>query len=387
MIYLDNAATTYMYREVVEAMQPYYMNYYGNPSEIYDFAPKSRAAMNQSRRHIANIINAEHTDIYFTSGGTESDNWALIGIAEANMNKGRHIITSCIEHHAVLNTCHYLESRGFEVSYISVDNNGLIDMESLKNTIRKDTILVSVMYANNEIGTIQNISEICRIAHEHGAIFHTDAVQAYGHIPIDVKEQGIDLLSASAHKCHGPKGTGFLYIKNGTKINPLHYGGKQERHMRPGTENIPAIVGFGRAAEIAGSRANINIAKIKRLKELFIRRVTNEIDYVKINGSIDSRLPGNVNLSFAYIDGEAIQIQLDLYGICCSTGSACNAGSKVISHVIKAINVPKEYAYGTIRFTIGEDNTPAQINQTVDTLKIVVNKLRAMSPSYKNITH
>lgn len=384
MIYLDNAATTSMYKEVAEAMQPYYMHLYGNPSEIYDFASKSRAAMNKARGQIASIINAEPNDIYFTSGGTESDNWALIGVAEAHATKGKHIITSCIEHHAIHNTCHYLESRGYEITYINVDSDGLLDIDMLKKHIRKDTILVSVMYANNEIGTIQNISEISQIVHEYGALFHTDAVQAYANIPIDVKKDNIDLLSASAHKCHGPKGIGFLYIKSGTHINPFHFGGKQERHMRPGTENIPAIAGFGKAASIAAAKNNYNYSKIKNMRELFIKRVMNEIDLVKINGSTDCRLPGNVNISFAYLDGEAIQIQLDLYGICCSTGSACNAGNKVISHVIKAINVPEEYAYGTIRFTIGDDNTPAQINQTVDVLKKVVNKLRNMSTSYRN---
>ncbi len=382
MIYLDNAATTCMYKEVTESMQPYYMNIYGNPSEIYDFASKSRAAMNTARRQIAGLINAEPNEIYFTSGGTEADNWALIGIAEAYASRGKHIITSCIEHHAVLNTCHYLESRGYEVTYIGVDNDGLVDIDSLKNAIRSDTILVSVMYANNEIGTIQNISEISRITHEYGAVFHTDAVQAYAQIPIDVKKDNIDMLSASAHKCHGPKGIGFLYIKDGIKVNSLHFGGKQERNMRPGTENIPAIAGFGTAAAIAAGKKEYNSRKIEQLRELFIGRVMNEIDFVKLNGSKDHRLPGNVSLSFAYIDGEAIQIQLDLYGICCSTGSACNAGNKIVSHVIKAINNPADYSYGTVRFTIGDDNTPAQINKTVDVLKTVVEKLRSMSSSY-----
>lgn len=387
MIYLDNAATTCMYKDVVDAMQQYYMNIYSNPSEIYDFASKSRAAMNKSRKQIAELINADPTEIYFTSGGTESDNWALIGFAEANAAKGKHIITSSIEHHAILNTCHYLESRGFDISYINVDNNGLLDLNSLKKAIRKDTILISIMYANNEIGTIQNIQEIGKIAHDNNIIFHTDAVQAYGHIPINVKKENIDLLSASGHKCHGPKGIGFLYVKNGIVINPFHFGGKQERHMRPGTENIPAIAGFGVAAEIASNKNNYNINKIKKMRNHFIQRVLNEIEYVRINGAIDQRLPGNVNLSFAYIDGEAIQIQLDLHGICCSTGSACNAGNKIISHVIKSINVPDEYAYGTIRFTIEDDNTFTQINHTVDVLKYVINKLRTMSAAYNNITH
>ncbi len=382
MIYLDNAATTKMYKEVVDSMIPYCMDYYGNPSELYDYASSSRAAVNKARRELAKLINADIDEIYFTSGGTEADNWALIGIAEQHITKGKHIITSRIEHHAILNTCRYLESRGYEITYIDVDSDGLIDMEMLKKSIRKDTVLVSVMLANNEIGTIQDIDSISEIAHSYGALFHTDAVQAFAHIPIDVKRSGIDLLSASAHKCHGPKGSGFLYIKNGVKIASFQHGGKQEKNKRAGTENVPAIVGFGEAARITFEKENNNIKRIKELQNIFIQRISNEIDLVRFNGSLNERIPGNISVSFAYLDGEAIQIQLDLHGICCSTGSACNAGEKKRSHVIEAINVPEEYAYGTLRFTFNDDNTTDEIDQTVNILVEVVNKLRKMSRTF-----
>ncbi|MBE5937034.1 MAG: cysteine desulfurase [Lachnospiraceae bacterium] len=382
MIYLDNAATTRVYDEVVDAMQPYFTCLYGNPSEIYDFATKSRRGMNYSRKIIADSIHADVTEIYFTSGGTESDNLALLGIAEAYSNKGKHIITTCIEHHAVINACKHLEKHGFEVTYLKVDNSGRINIKELERAFRSDTILVSVMFANNEIGTIQDIQAISTVTHRHGALFHTDGVQAFCQIPINVKNMGIDLLSASAHKCHGPKGIGFLYVKKGIKLSPFHFGGKQERYIRPGTENIPAIVGFGEAVRIASQKKNYNYDHISFLRNHFEDRVRKEMKYVVINGNKHNRLPGNLNMSFAFLDGEAIQIQLDINGICCSTGSACNAGGKSLSHVIKAIGVPDDYAYGTVRFTFSDDNTIEEIDKAVDILKNVIDKLLNMSTEY-----
>ena len=375
-----------MYKEALSAMLPYYMSDFANPSEIYCFASKSKKAMNEARKQVAQVINAELTDVYFTSGGTESDNWALIGVAEANQGKGKHIITTAIEHHAILHTCAYLEQRGFDVTYLSVGCDGLIDLQELRNAIRPDTILISIMMANNEIGTIQPIHEIGCIAKDNGIIFHTDAVQAYGHIPIDVVEMNIDLLSASAHKCHGPKGIGLLYIRSGVKINSFHYGGKQEKRLRAGTENIPAIVGFGEASRMINEKQCHNSKYVLTLRNYFIKRVLNEVQYVRLNGNQNARLPGNVSLAFMYVDGEAIQIQLDLKEICCSTGSACNAGSKAVSHVLAAIQIPEEYAYGTVRFTISDDNTIDEIDEVVEVLKEVVQKLRNMSEQYKSRT-
>ena len=382
MIYFDNAATSRVYKEVADTMYPYYTDIYGNPSEIYDYASKSRRAMNNARKTIAQLINADPLGIYFTSGGTESDNWALIGIAESYASKGKHIITSKIEHHAILNTCKYLERKGYDITYLNVDSSGRIDIDELEKSIRSDTILISIMFANNEIGTIQDISAISNIAHKKGLIFHTDAVQAYGHVNIDVQLMGIDMLSASAHKLNGPKGIGFLYINPGIRISPYHFGGKQERLLRAGTENIPAIAGFAKAVEIASKKEDFSSLYIRNLRKHFIKRATNEIDLVRVNGSKSDILPGHVSLSFAFLDGEAIQIQLDINGICCSTGSACNAGNKQLSHVIKAINVPDNYAYGTVRFTLSDNNTLHEVDVVVDALKDIVKKLRSMSPAY-----
>ncbi len=385
MIYLDNAATTKMYKEAIDAMKPYYDDIYGNPSEIYNYASQSRKAMNDSRKILAEIINAEPAEIYFTSGGTESDNWALIGAAETYENKGKHIITTAFEHHAVINTCKYLEKRGFEITYINPDYNGIINVGDIKKAIRQDTILISVMMANNEVGTIQPIYEIGRLAKENNILFHTDAVQAFAQIPIDVKAMNIDMLSASAHKCHGPKGVGLLYIRNGIKLDSFHHGGKQERMKRAGTENIPGIIGFSRAAKISSERMEYNSIYLTNLRNHFIERVLNEIDYVKLSGDSNMRLPGNAHFCFEYIDGEAIQIQLDLKQICCSTGSACNAGESVVSHVLTAMKIPFELAKGSVRFTISEDNTVDEIDETVNYLVETVNKLRKMSNEYKMV--
>lgn len=383
MIYLDNAATTSVDDDVIKEMLPYFTMEYANPSEIYSYATGARKGMNTARKHIADLINADMTEVYFTSGGTESDNWAVKGAAYTLKNKGKHIITSAIEHHAVINSCRELEKSGYDITYIPVGRDGIVDPERIRRAIRNDTILVSIMMANNEIGTIQPVSEIGNIAHERGIWFHTDAVQAFGNIDIDVRKLNIDMLSASAHKCHGPKGMGILYVRNGIRLSSIMAGGKQERAMRAGTENIPGIVGFGKAAQICMAKDNYNSEYITKLRNHFIKRVTDEIDHVIVNGSVDKRLPGNVSFSFACLDGEAIQIQLDLKGICCSTGSACNAGSSGMSHVIAALNVPKEYSYGTLRFTISDRNTLEEIDYTVEALKEIVIKLRKMSAQYR----
>lgn len=383
MIYLDNAATTQMYTEAVNAMIPFYTKCYSNPSEIYNFASESRKAINDSRKCISAIINAEPSEIYFTSGGTESDNWAVFGTLNLMKEKGRHIITTSIEHHAILNTCRYYKNQGCEVTYIKPDESGIINPCDIESAIRPDTVLISVMMANNEIGTIQPIKEIGKIARKHNILFHTDAVQAFCHLPIDVKDMNIDMLSASAHKCHGPKGVGFLYIRNGTGIPGFHFGGKQERTLRAGTENVAGIVGFGTAADIMKQRLEYNTEYITSLRQYFINRVLNEIKYVRLNGAQKNRLPGNASFCFAYLDGETIQIQLDLHGICCSTGSACNAGIKSASHVLESICVPEQYIHGSVRFTISEFNTVPEIDYTVDKLKDIVAKLRGMSLEYK----
>ena len=380
MIYLDNAATTPMARSAANKMSAYYYDNYANPSELYSFASKSRKAMNEARKNIASVINAEAEEIYYTSGGTESDNQAIAGTALAMSGKGKkHIITTSIEHHAVTNTCRFLEKHGFKVTYINVDEKGIVDPDDIKNAIRDDTILISVMFANNEIGSIQPVSDIGRIARDYGILFHTDAVQAFAHTHIDVKAMNIDLLSASAHKCFGPKGVGMLYIRSGVNIGSLHFGGKQERGKRPGTENIPGIVGFGEAAALQLSKVSYNEDYVNILSSHFINRIMNEIEDVRLNGDPVKRLPGNVNISFGGIDGEALQIQLDLKNICCSTGSACNAGEHSVSHVISAIKVPQHYAYGTVRFTISDLNTIEELDTTVDALKDAVTFLRSMS--------
>lgn len=384
-IYLDHAATTATRPEVVEAMLPYFTENYGNPSSVYDLGAKNKQVVTENRETIAKALGTDSANIYFTAGGSEADNWALIATAEAYKNKGNHIITSKIEHHAVLHTCEYLEKeRGCEVTYIDVDENGIIKLDELKKAIRPTTILISIMFANNEIGTIQPIKEIGAIASEHGILFHTDAVQAFTQIPIDVDEYNIDMLSASGHKLNGPKGIGFLYIRKGVKIRSFVHGGAQERKRRAGTENVPGIVGLGKAVEIAMATMDERIKKETELRDHLIRRVLAEIPYVRLNGDRDLRLPNNANFSFQFIEGESLLIMLDMAGICGSSGSACTSGSLDPSHVLLAIGLPHEIAHGSLRLTVGEDNTIEEMDYVVDKVKEIVARLREMSPLYED---
>ncbi len=384
MIYLDNAATTRTAPEVVEAMLPYFSENYGNPSAIYSIGSAAKKAVNQARRTIAAAIGAKQEEIYFTAGGSESDNWAIRAAAESRADRGRHIITTQIEHHAVLHTCEFLEKRGFEVTYLKVDGAGRIDPEKLKNAIRSDTILISVMYANNEVGTIEPVREIGAIAREKGILFHTDAVQAFGQIPINVGELGVDMLSASAHKLNGPKGVGFLYIRSGLKLCPLIRGGAQERNKRAGTENVPGIVGFGRAVELALDRMEEKTKKEQVLRDYLIERIEREIPYCRLNGHRTKRLPGNVNFSFRYIEGESMLIMLDRKGICASSGSACTSGSLDPSHVLQALGLSHEEAHGSLRMTLSEENTREELDYVVECLREITDRLRSMSPLYED---
>ncbi len=382
MIYLDNAATTKTAPEVVESMLPYFTENYGNPSTIYSLGSTSKKAVNEARRTIADAIGAKQEEIYFTAGGSESDNWALKATAEAYESKGKHIITTKIEHHAILHTCEYLEKRGFEITYLNVDRDGLIDLEELKAAIRPDTILISVMFANNEIGTIEPIEEIGAIAKERNVLFHTDAVQAFGQVPIDVDKLHIDMLSASGHKLNGPKGIGFLYIRSGLKLRSFIHGGSQERSRRAGTENVPGIVGLGKAVERALRIMDEKTKHEIELRDYLIERVEKEIPYCWVNGHRTKRLPGNVNFSFLYIEGESMLIMLDMKGICASSGSACTSGSLDPSHVLLAIGLKHEEAHGSLRLTLSEENTKEQMDFVVDNLKQIVARLRDMSPLY-----
>lgn len=384
VIYLDNAATTKVRPEVVEAMLPYYTEYYGNPSAVYEFSTPCKEALAKTRETVADSLGAKDNEIYFTNGGSESDNWALIATAEAYESKGKHIITTKIEHHAILHTCEYLEKRGYEITYLPVDEFGTVSIDELKKAIRPDTILISVMFANNEIGTIQPIKEIGEIAKEHGIIFHTDAVQAYCHEPINVDECHIDMLSASAHKFHGPKGVGFLYIRKGLKLRSFIHGGSQERKRRAGTENVPGIVGMGKAVEIAMAELENNRKKETELRDYLINRVMDEIPYTRLNGHRTERLSNNANFAFQFIEGESLLIMLDMDGICGSSGSACTSGSLDPSHVLLAIGLPHEIAHGSLRLTLSEETTKEEIDHTVDCLKKIVEKLRAMSPLYED---
>ncbi len=385
IIYLDHAATTATRPEVVEAMLPYFTENYGNPSTVYDLGAKNKTVVTQSREIIAKALGTDAANVYFTAGGSESDNWALVATAEAYKNKGNHIITSKIEHHAILHTCEYLEKeRGYEVTYIDVDENGVIKLDELKKAIRPTTILISVMFANNEIGTIQPIKEIGAIAHEHGILFHTDAVQAFGQLPINVDEMNIDMLSASGHKLNGPKGIGFLYIRKGVKIRSFVHGGAQERKRRAGTENVPGIVGLGKAVEIAVATMDERIKKETELRNHLIDRILAEIPYTRLNGDRERRLPNNANFSFQFIEGESLLIMLDMAGICGSSGSACTSGSLDPSHVLLAIGLPHEIAHGSLRLTLGEDNTMEEMDYVVDKIKGIVERLRAMSPLYED---
>ena len=383
-IYLDNAATTRTAPEVVEAMLPYFSEHYGNPSSIYSLGTESKKAVSQVREAIAESLGAANNEIYFTAGGTESDNWAIKATAEAYAQKGKHIITSAIEHHAVLHTCEYLEKRGFEVTYVGVDENGILKLDELERAIRPDTILISVMFANNEIGTIQPVKEIGRIAKEHGILFHTDAVQAYGQLPIDVDEYQIDMLSASAHKLNGPKGIGLLYIRKGLKTRSFIHGGAQERNRRAGTENVPGIVGLGAASRRAFARMEEKTAKETELRDYLIRRIEEEVPYCRLNGDRTRRLPNNVNFSFRFVEGESLLIMLDMRGICASSGSACTSGSLDPSHVLLAIGLPHEIAHGSLRMTLSEETTKEELDTTVEAIKEIVERLRNMSPLYED---
>lgn len=383
-VYLDNAATTKVRPEVVEAMLPYFTEIYGNASAVYDFGQKCKQAIEDARETIGSSIGTKASNIYFTAGGSESDNWALKGVAEAYKDKGKHIITTKIEHHAILHTCAYLEQQGYEVTYLDVDADGLVSPEDVKKAIRPDTILISVMFANNEIGTIEPIEEIGTIAHEHGILFHTDAVQAYAQVPIDVEKMHIDLLSASGHKLNGPKGIGFLYIRQGLKLKSFIHGGAQERKRRAGTENVPGIVGLGKAVEIAMATMDERIKKESELRDYLIARIEDEIPFAKLNGHRVKRLPNNINFCFRFIEGESMLIMLDMAGICGSSGSACTSGSLDPSHVLLAIGLPHEIAHGSLRLTLSDEITKDQLDYVVDHLKEIVAKLRSMSPLYED---
>lgn len=384
LIYLDNAATTAVHPEVFEAMKPYFMQYYGNPSSIYRFAGESKKAVDEAREVVADFLGVRENEIYFTAGGSESDNWALKATAEALQNKGKHIITSKIEHHAILHTCQYLEKQGYEVSYIDVDENGMIKLDELEKAIRPDTILISVMFANNEIGTIEPIKEIGEIAKKHNILFHTDAVQAYGHVPIHADELGIDMLSASGHKIQGPKGVGILYVRNSVKLGAFIHGGAQERNRRAGTHNVPGIVGFAKATELAAKNMETRAEYEKELRDHLIKRMLEEIPYARLNGHRTKRLSNNAHFCFRFIEGESLLIMLDGMGICGSSGSACTSGSLDPSHVLLAIGLPHEIAHGSLRLTLSDETTMEEIDYTVDSVKGIVERLRSMSPLYED---
>ena len=384
LLYLDNAATTKTAPEVVDAMLPYFTEHYGNPSSVYSFSSGNKEMISKQREAIADTLGASANEIYFTAGGSESDNWALKATAEAYAGKGNHIITTKIEHHAILHTAQYLKKRGFEVTYVDVDEDGKVKLDELKAAIRPTTILISVMFANNEIGTIQPIKEIGEIAKEHGILFHTDAVQAYGQLPINVDECHIDMLSASGHKFNGPKGIGFLYIRKGVKIRSFVHGGAQERKRRAGTENVPGIVGIGTAAKRAANTREERVAKEIEVRDYLIDRVLKEIPYCRLNGHRTDRLPNNANFSFQFVEGESLLIMLDMKGICASSGSACTSGSLDPSHVLLAIGLPHEIAHGSLRLTINEEITKEDIDYVVDNLKEIVAHLRNMSPLYED---
>ena len=384
LIYLDNAATTKVRPEVVEAMTPYFTEIYGNASSIYRFAGKATNAVNDARQVVADFIGAKAKEIYFTGGGSESDNWALKALAYANRGKKKHIITSKIEHHAILHTCEYLETLGYEVSYIDVDEDGAVKLDELERAIREDTFLISIMFANNEIGTIQPVKEIGELAHKHNVLFHTDAVQAYGHINIDVNELNIDLLSASGHKFNGPKGVGILYVRDTVKLGSYIHGGAQERGKRAGTHNTPGIVGFAKATELAKNELEDRIKYVSDLRDYLIDRVLAEVPYTKLNGHRTNRLANNANFSFRFIEGESLLIMLDQKGICGSSGSACTSGSLDPSHVLLAIGLPHEIAHGSLRLTLSEETTREDIDYVVEAIKEIVGRLRSMSPLYED---
>lgn len=381
--YLDYSATTPVKKEVLESMMPYFSEVYGNASSLHTFGQKAKEKLTESRKIVAQSIGAKTNEIYFTSGGSESDNWAIKGIARAHSNKGKHIITSKIEHHAVLHTCEALEKEGFEVTYLDVDEDGYVSIQDLEEAIREDTILITIMFINNEIGTIQPVKEIGALAREKGVLFHTDAVQALGNYPIDVEALNIDLLSVSSHKIYGPKGIGALYIKRGIKIDNFMDGGAQERKKRAGTENIPAIVGFAKACEIATENLDEHINKLTEIRDDMINKILSSIDAVKLNGPKDNRHPGNVNVAFKYIEGEALLLMLDAVGVAASSGSACTTGSLEPSHVLMSIGLGHEIAHGSLRLTIGDFTNPEDVDYVVENLVRIVKTLRAMSPLYE----
>jgi cysteine desulfurase len=383
-MYFDNAATTKPRKEVIDKMMPYITENYGNPSSIYKIARENKNAVDEARENVAKAINAKTNEIYFTAGGSESDNWALKGIADSYSDKGKHIITTAIEHHAILHTCEYLESKGYEVTYLPVDEYGIISLDDLKNAIREDTILISVMFANNEIGSLQPIAEIGAIAHEHGIVFHTDAVQALGHVAIDVQAMNIDLLSASGHKLYGPKGIGMLYIGKGIKIKPLIHGGAQERSRRAGTENVPGIVGLGEAVRLATEELEEETKRLTYLRDKLIKGILETIPHSRLNGHPTKRLPGNANISFEFIEGEGMLLLLDSLGVCASSGSACTSGSLDPSHVLLAIGLPHEKAHGSLRLSLGHFNTEEEVDFVLEKLPTIVARLREMSPLYED---
>lgn len=378
-VYLDYSATTPVKKEVLETMLPYFSEEFGNPSSLYEIGAEVKKALGKARKQVAELINADEKEIFFTSGGTESDNWAILGVADTKKAKGKHIITTKVEHHAVLHTCEFLEKHGYEITYLDIDSNGFVRPEDLEKAIREDTILVSVMLVNNEIGTIQPVKELVKVTKAHGVLFHTDAVQALGNCPIDVKDLGVDMLSASAHKIYGPKGVGALYIKKGLNIGSSQHGGAQENKKRAGTENTPGIVGFGKAAEIAKKNLKEHIERTTKLRNYLIDRVLAEIEDTFLNGDREKRHPGNANLTFEYIEGEAMLLMLDMQGISVSTGSACSSASLTPSHVLSALGIPVEKIHGTLRMTVGDFTTKEDIDYTVDMLKTVVKRLREVS--------
>ncbi|KYH32368.1 cysteine desulfurase NifS [Neomoorella mulderi] len=382
-VYLDHSATTPVRPEVLEAMLPFLKDEaFGNPSTIYSYGREAKKALDEAREKVASLIGARPEEIFFTSGGTEADNLALIGTAAANEKKGRHIITSSIEHHAVLHTAQYLMRHGFKITFLPVTPEGLVRVEDVEEAITDETILISVMHVNNEVGTIQPIKEIGHLARERGIIFHTDAVQSVGKIPVNVDELNVDLLSASSHKIYGPKGVGCLYIRKGTRINPILHGGAQERKRRPGTENMPGIVGFGRAAELAGQELDSEMERLKGLRDKLIDGIMNRIEDVQLNGDREKRVATNANFSFRYVEGESLLLSLDMKGICASSGSACTSGSLDPSHVLLAMGIPHEVAHGSVRMTLGRDNTEADIDYVLEVMPEIVARLRSMSPLY-----
>ena len=386
-IYMDNAATTPVRDEVFDAILPYFKEYYGNASSVYSIAKESKKALEKAREQVAKGIGAKTEEIYFTAGGSESDNMALRGVAEALKTKGNHIITTKIEHHAILHTCEYLEKNGYEVTYLPVDEFGKIRLEELESSIRPETILISVMFANNEIGTIQPIGEIGKIAEKHGILFHTDAVQAVGHVPIHVEEMKIDLLSMSGHKLGGPKGIGAIYIRKGVTVQPLIFGGAQEKKKRAGTENIAGIVGLGKAVELATAEMSVETKRLLHLRDQLISGILEKVPYSRLNGHPTDRLPGNCNISFSYIEGESMLLLLDAIGVAASSGSACTSGSLDPSHVLMAIGLPHEVAHGSLRLTLDRGNTEEDVNFVLKKVPEIVQKLRDMSPLYEEIVN